>query len=96
MRRYGALSSPAGTEYLLRGQTCVRSRPSGRVPAGGVAGDTWDSWINPTSILGVVLAGVASEFTALGMLAGTAIAAASSACKTSGSPTASRSWRRWR
>jgi cytochrome d ubiquinol oxidase subunit II len=29
---------------------------SGRVPAGGVAGDTWDSWINPTSILGGVLA----------------------------------------
>jgi cytochrome d ubiquinol oxidase subunit II len=29
---------------------------SGRVPAGGIAGDTWDSWINPTSILGGVLA----------------------------------------
>jgi len=29
---------------------------SGRVPAGGVAGDTWDSWINPTAILGGVLA----------------------------------------
>jgi cytochrome bd ubiquinol oxidase subunit II len=29
---------------------------SGRVPAGGVAGDTWSSWINPTSILGGVLA----------------------------------------
>jgi cytochrome bd ubiquinol oxidase subunit II len=29
---------------------------SGRVPPGGVAGDTWDSWINPTSILGGVLA----------------------------------------
>ena len=29
---------------------------SGRVPAGGVAGDPWDSWINPTSILGGVLA----------------------------------------
>jgi cytochrome d ubiquinol oxidase subunit II len=29
---------------------------SGRVPKGGVAGDTWDSWINPTSILGGVLA----------------------------------------
>ena len=29
---------------------------SGRVPAGGVAGDSWDSWINPTSILGGVLA----------------------------------------
>jgi cytochrome bd ubiquinol oxidase subunit II len=29
---------------------------SGRVPAGGVAGDPWDSWMNPTSILGGVLA----------------------------------------
>jgi cytochrome d ubiquinol oxidase subunit II len=29
---------------------------SGRVPAGGVAGDPWSSWINPTSILGGVLA----------------------------------------
>ncbi len=26
--------------------------PPGRVPAGGVAGDPWHSWINPTSILG--------------------------------------------
>jgi cytochrome d ubiquinol oxidase subunit II len=37
---------------------------SGRVPAGGVAGDTWDSWINPTSILGGVLAVVACAFLA--------------------------------
>jgi len=29
---------------------------SGRVPAGGEAGDPWESWINPTSILGGVLA----------------------------------------
>lgn len=29
---------------------------TGRVPAGGVAGDPWSSWINPTSILGGVLA----------------------------------------
>jgi cytochrome d ubiquinol oxidase subunit II len=29
---------------------------SGRVPAGGEAGDTWDSWVNPTSILGGTLA----------------------------------------
>ena len=29
---------------------------SGRVPAGGVAGDPWTSWINPSSILGGVLA----------------------------------------
>src|SRR6476619_1611981 len=29
---------------------------SGHVPAGGKAGDPWSSWINPTSILGGVLA----------------------------------------
>jgi cytochrome d ubiquinol oxidase subunit II len=29
---------------------------SGRVPAGGKAGDPWTSWMNPTSILGGVLA----------------------------------------
>src|SRR6476659_9925767 len=29
---------------------------SGRVPAGGKAGDPWDSWVNPTSTLGGVLA----------------------------------------
>ena len=29
---------------------------SGRIPAGGVAGDPWNSWINPTSILGGVMA----------------------------------------
>jgi cytochrome d ubiquinol oxidase subunit II len=29
---------------------------SGRVPPGGKAGDPWDSWVNPTSILGGVLA----------------------------------------
>jgi cytochrome bd ubiquinol oxidase subunit II len=29
---------------------------SGRVPAGGEAGDPWTSWVNPTSIVGGVLA----------------------------------------
>ena len=30
----------------------VGSIASGRVPAGGKAGDPWSSWVNPTSILG--------------------------------------------
>jgi cytochrome bd ubiquinol oxidase subunit II len=34
----------------------VGSVASGRVPAGGVAGDPWTSWMNPTSILSGVLA----------------------------------------
>ncbi|MQA89680.1 MAG: cytochrome d ubiquinol oxidase subunit II [Gemmatimonas sp.] len=36
--------------------TVVGAIASGRVPAGGVAGDLWSSWINPTSILVGVLA----------------------------------------
>ena len=38
---------------------------SGRVPAGGVAGDRWDSWVNPTSVLGGVLAVVVGAFLAV-------------------------------
>src|SRR4051795_2652167 len=34
----------------------VGSIASGRVPTGGAAGDPWTSWVNPTSILGGVLA----------------------------------------
>jgi cytochrome d ubiquinol oxidase subunit II len=37
---------------------------SGRVPAGGRAGDPWDSWVNPTSILGGVLAVVVVAYLA--------------------------------
>jgi cytochrome d ubiquinol oxidase subunit II len=37
---------------------------SGRVPAGGVAGDAWDSWVNPTSVLGGVLAVCTSAYLA--------------------------------
>jgi cytochrome d ubiquinol oxidase subunit II len=37
---------------------------SGRVPAGGVAGDPWASWINPSSVLGGVLAVVVGAYLA--------------------------------
>ncbi|HEY2332662.1 MAG TPA: cytochrome d ubiquinol oxidase subunit II, partial [Acidimicrobiales bacterium] len=37
---------------------------SGRVPAGGVAGDRWTSWINPTSVIGGLLAVVACAYLA--------------------------------
>jgi cytochrome d ubiquinol oxidase subunit II len=37
---------------------------SGRVPGGGVAGDPWDSWVNPTSVLGGVLAVVVVAYLA--------------------------------
>jgi cytochrome d ubiquinol oxidase subunit II len=36
--------------------TVVGSIASGRVPSGGEAGDPWSSWVNPTSVLGGVLA----------------------------------------
>ena len=37
---------------------------SGRVPSGGKAGDPWSSWVNPTSILGGVLAVTACSYLA--------------------------------
>jgi cytochrome bd ubiquinol oxidase subunit II len=37
---------------------------SGRVPPGGVAGDPWDSWINPTSVLGGILAVIVCAYLA--------------------------------
>jgi cytochrome d ubiquinol oxidase subunit II len=37
---------------------------SGRIPAGGEAGDPWTSWINPTSVLGGVLAVVVVAYLA--------------------------------
>ncbi len=37
---------------------------SGRVPAGGQAGDPWSSWVNPTSVLGGVLAVVVTAYLA--------------------------------
>ena len=37
---------------------------SGRVPAGGQAGDPWTSWVNPTSVLGGVLAVVVVAYLA--------------------------------
>jgi cytochrome d ubiquinol oxidase subunit II len=37
---------------------------SGRVPAGGQAGDPWSSWVNPTSVLGGVLAVTACAYLA--------------------------------
>ena len=37
---------------------------SGRVPAGGQAGDTWSSWLNPTSVFGGGLAIVVAAYLA--------------------------------
>ncbi len=55
-RRYGAVfaSSSVLVPYCMG--AVAGAIASGRVPAGGVAGDRWSSWVNPTSILGGVLA----------------------------------------
>ena len=50
-----ALRDLVGARALLHGRGRRRDRV-GRVPAGGKAGDPWSSWVNPTSILGGVLA----------------------------------------
>lgn len=42
--------------------TVVGAIASGRVPAGGTTGDLWDSWLNPTSLVGGVLAVVVCAY----------------------------------
>jgi cytochrome d ubiquinol oxidase subunit II len=55
-RNFGAAfaSSSVIVPYCMG--AVVGAIASGRIPAGGVAGDPWDSWVNPTSILGGVMA----------------------------------------
>lgn len=56
LRNFGAafaISSVIVPYYL---GAVVGAIASGRVPAWGIAGDPWGSWINPTSVLGGVLA----------------------------------------
>jgi cytochrome d ubiquinol oxidase subunit II len=55
-RAFGALfaSSSVLVPYCMG--AVAGAVASGRVPAGGEAGDPWSSWVNPTSITGGVLA----------------------------------------
>jgi cytochrome bd ubiquinol oxidase subunit II len=55
-RTFGAAFAASSVLVPFFMGTVAGAIASGRVPAGGVAGDTWDSWINPTSMLGGVLA----------------------------------------
>lgn len=55
-RNFGAAFASSSVLVPFFMGTVAGAIASGRVPAGGVAGDTWDSWINPTSILGGILA----------------------------------------
>src|SRR4051794_3459358 len=55
-RNFGAAFALASVLVPYCLGAVVGSIASGRVPAGGAAGDPWSSWVNPTSILGGVLA----------------------------------------
>lgn len=48
---------------------------SGRVPVGNLAGDLWESWLNPTSVLIGVLSVVTGAFLAAVFLAGDSVRA---------------------
>jgi cytochrome d ubiquinol oxidase subunit II len=63
-RVYGAIfaSSSVLVPYCMG--AVAGAIASGRVPAGGEGGDWWSSWINPTSILGGVLAVVVCAYLA--------------------------------
>ena len=55
-RNFGAAFALSSVLVPYSLGTVVGGIASGRVPSGGKAGDTWDSWVNPTSVLGGVLA----------------------------------------
>ena len=55
-RRYGAVFAVSSVIVPYTMGAIAGAIASGRVPAGGKAGDPWSSWINPTSVLGGVLA----------------------------------------
>jgi cytochrome d ubiquinol oxidase subunit II len=55
-RRFGAAFAISSVLVPFFLGTVVGAIASGRVPAGGKAGDPWSSWVNPTSILGGCLA----------------------------------------
>ena len=55
-RRYGAVFAISSVLVPYCIGAVAGGIASGRVPAGGVAGDRWSSWVNPTSILGGIMA----------------------------------------
>lgn len=67
-RRYGAMFAGASamTPFFLG--TVVGAVASGRVPLGNAEGDPWGSWINPTSLLGGVMAVVVCAYLAAVLL----------------------------
>src|SRR5215212_5491255 len=55
-RNFGAAFAISSVLVPFFMGTVAGAIASGRVPAGGQAGDPWSSWVNPTSMLGGVLA----------------------------------------
>ena len=55
-RRYGAVFAISSVLVPYCMGAVAGGIASGRVPAGGIAGDRWSSWVNPTSVLGGVMA----------------------------------------
>jgi cytochrome d ubiquinol oxidase subunit II len=63
-RNFGAAFALSSVVVPYCMGTVAGAIASGRVPAGGEAGDPWDSWINPVSIVGGVLAVVVVAYLA--------------------------------
>jgi cytochrome bd ubiquinol oxidase subunit II len=55
-RNFGAAFAISSVLVPFFMGTVAGAIASGRVPAGGEAGDPWSSWVNPTSMIGGVLA----------------------------------------
>jgi cytochrome d ubiquinol oxidase subunit II len=63
-RRYGAIFATSSLLVPYCMGAVAGAIASGRVPSGGEAGDWWSSWMNPTSVLGGVLAVVVCAYLA--------------------------------
>jgi cytochrome d ubiquinol oxidase subunit II len=63
-RNFGAAFASSSVLVPFCLGAVVGAIATGRIPAGGVAGDPWGSWINPTSILGGVMAVVMAAYLA--------------------------------
>jgi cytochrome d ubiquinol oxidase subunit II len=63
-RNFGAVFAISSVLVPFCMGAVVGGIASGRVPAGGRAGDPWASWINPTSILGGTLAVIVAAYLA--------------------------------
>lgn len=67
-RAFGAAFAGASVVAPFFLGTVAGGVASGRVPLGNAAGDPWGSWLNPTSVLGGILAVLACTFLAAVLL----------------------------